>query len=157
MIKNITLEGYFKEHLKNDGFRKSSKHRTWFKKFRNNTFFVLNMEKSRWDNCFYFNVGINFSEIEGRIGWDEEHPDICSCTVSSRAEQFENNRMKLHLRLMASSGVADDSNLELIKNSYNYIIKISQKTSSIQDFINNFNHEDSLLQNYAEWMDSAYV
>jgi len=156
MTKNMTLERYFKEHLKGDGFKKSSKRRTWFKKLNNNTFFILNMEKSRWNNCFYFNIGINFSGIERKMGWDEKHPDICSCTVSSRAEQFENNRTKLHLKLMASGGVPDDCNLELIQNTYDYIIDISQKTSSIQDFINNFNHKDSLLQNYAEWVVSAY-
>ena len=140
------LELFFEENLKNDWFKKAKKFRTWYKKTDNNTFFVINLQKSRFANKFFINVWIKYEWIK-RSTWDEKKPEVDNTNTHSRIEMYDKDYdSKIVQNLLW--WIDNNSDNLLITEVYNYILLFFNKNSTKENFKENY-YEYYMLDNVA--------
>lgn len=146
MTNQIKLEEYFKIQLKEDGFKKSKKSNTWYKKTNEGTFFVLNLQKSQWSDKYFFNVGIKYENIR-RTSWNELVPVWNQTNTSSRVEMYDNNyESEIVQKLLG--GIENDSDINLIETVYEYIMNFFDSNKNKDEFKKNY-YEYYMLDNVA--------
>ena len=132
------VEIYFTEHLKKDGFKKSRKFRTWFKKTTHGDYFSINLQKSRLDDSFYFNIGIKYLGLNEML-FNENDP-LGGGDTGSRAEMYisEEDNENSELFNIMSGGVDNTSDELKIKAVYEYICGFFNKNSIKEKFKKNY-------------------
>jgi len=147
MIKENSLEHFFTTHLQIDGFKKSRKNRTWYKKNECGTYFVLNLQKSQWSDSFFFNVGITYTGLEQQSVWNNKKPEWDATNTSSRVEMYDKNyESEIVQKLLG--GVENNSDLNLIESIYGYIVTFFNKNRNKEEFKKNY-YEYYMLDNVA--------
>ena len=131
------LETFFKNSLKNNNFLNSKKSNTFYKKTTDITYFVINMQKSRYDDSFYFNVGITYDSLQKLSDWDSNIPLWDETHTHSRAEMYigdYNNK----LQNLMSKGVQNSCNDIIKEEVFNFIIDFFEQNSTVCKFKANY-------------------
>lgn len=131
------LESFFKNQLKNKGFLKSKKFNTFYKKTINNTYFVINMQKSRYDNSFYFNIGITYDNLKKLSNWNKDIPIWDETHTHSRAEMYIGDYDN-KLQCLMSKGVQNDSDNTTQKQVFNFILNFFEENNEVDKFKKNY-------------------
>lgn len=147
MIEENNLEHFFTTHLQADGFTKSRKNRTWFKKNEYETYFVLNLQKSRWSDSFFFNVGITYKGLEQQSVWNNKNPEWDATNTSSRVEMYDKNyESEIVQKLLG--GVDNNSDINFIETVYKYIMNFFYSNKNKDEFKKKY-YEYYMLDNVA--------
>lgn len=150
---NLTFMESLKPFLKNEGFNKSKKTSTWFKKDKNNTFFIINLDKSRWSSSYYINIGFKFPGCITNDDWTDNKPNIDYCTLAARAEKFSLFKEdKEFVYKLGAGGIPNDSPEDLINDVLEYIRIFFKQNKSKNDFIKNYKFEGSRFESYIRWL-----
>jgi len=114
--------------------KKSKKHKICYKyEIKNDTYFILNLEKSRFSDNFYIYIGFSYSNPPIKYDWDSKNPNIYSCNVSCNLNGISNNL----------------DNITCPK-----IFEFIYKNNRFQyDFIEIYNHQGYELEDCAKWME----
>jgi hypothetical protein len=147
MINQKTMIDNFLKKLKELNFKKGRKYNTWYKKTNEDTFFVLNFQKSQWSNNYYFNIGITYNELKQHSDWDFKNPVYELGNTHARAEMYIEDYNSVIKQLMLG-GVPNDSSKELQEKIFDYIINLFNKNSTKEEFKKNYK-EYYLLDNVA--------
>ena len=145
---NKNFEKYLNFFIKNEKFKKSKKNRTWYKyDIKNDTYFILNLEKSRFSDNFYVYIGFNYSNIPIKDDWNINVPDIYSCNVSCSLDALDIKR-----KLIFLNGIPNDTDITTCKKIFEFILLIYKNNKTQYDFIKNYNHKGYELEDYAKWI-----
>ena len=141
---HINLENYFKDNLKKYSFKKSKKYRTWFK-IKESTVFVINLQKSKFNDNFYFNIGISYIELEQLPSWNISNPIWNYALTSARAESYtkesheiDKTKCSEFIYLMSAGGVPNDGSEKVFSDIFNYIMNFFTKNSTKEKFKQNY-------------------
>ena len=152
MKDNNNFEVFCIDFFKKEGFKKSKKYRTLYKYNKyDNTYYVLNLQKSRWSNNFFINIGINYSKLPVREDWNPKIPEAIFCNVSGRAETFTTKKEE-DLSFTLLEGFPNDSSNKLIFQLCDFLLNVFYQNNSKENFIANYNYSNSPLKGYAKWI-----
>ena len=146
---NKNFEKFLDFFIKNEEFKKSKKHKTWYKYDReNDTYFILNLEKSRFSDSFNIYIGFNYSNLPIKNDWNNKIPDIYTCNVSCSLDALDIKKNLLFL-----NGIPNNSDNNTCKKVFEFLLFIYKNNKTKYDFIKNYNHKEYELEDYAKRME----